>query len=353
MRVLVTGSTATQVGRPNSTGFVSAPVLLVQALRDHGHQVDWRPVTPGEKLSGYHRVISFLTPPLTFGSLHYYGALWALTHPKAVVALDDWRFMTIVSQAASCDRERWRLWESPPAMNRKGEEREAAIKHRKVIEDLNNKLIFGRGGDDGKKGLSCQWPWPVAAPLFSWWNRDKFPLVTPKVYAYDPTPLMPKPVVKRLSSSGDTDKTWLLASLSNHQDWLDKLRPKLQWGVDYYGGTAKLRKSGYALPAIQEADLVSRVYPSYRATLCPPYPHAGSGWWRARLVHAAWAGCVTVGFNGELDSASAAYAYEPGEIEAMTPRRLAEVARAQAATIHGRCTRPALNAAASDLINLT
>lgn len=354
MKVLVTGSTATQVGRPNRAGFVSAPVLLVQALRDQGHKVDWRPVTPGEDLKSYRRVISFLTPPLTFGSLHYYGALWALTHDKAVAAVDDWRFMTIVSQAASCDREKWRLWDSPPAENRKGEERKQARKHKKELERLNRLVTYGN--ESGP--LTTGWPWPIAAPLFPWWDPGKFPLKSNHrssgsergVYAYDPTPLMPRP--GEYDRFAKPTKAWLLASLSNHQAWLDKLRPTLKWPVQYLGGTAKLRKLGLAGETVQEDQLVREVYPRYTATLCPPYPHAGSGWWRARVPHAAWAGCVTVGFNGELAKAGEAFNVTPTTVEALTPGKLQALANEQAAVIRQQCKKARLNQAITDLISL-
>ena len=54
MKILMTGFTALQINTERRTiQKIDVPALIVKALTDMGHEVDWRKVTPGEDLSSY------------------------------------------------------------------------------------------------------------------------------------------------------------------------------------------------------------------------------------------------------------------------------------------------------------
>ena len=54
MKVLITGFTALQINTEKRTiQKIDVPASIVKALREAGHEVDWRKVTPGEDLSSY------------------------------------------------------------------------------------------------------------------------------------------------------------------------------------------------------------------------------------------------------------------------------------------------------------
>ncbi len=62
MKILVTGSTPNHVGKPHTLHYASTPSLIVEGLIAAGHEIDWRPVVPGdellqEEIRSRHRVL--------------------------------------------------------------------------------------------------------------------------------------------------------------------------------------------------------------------------------------------------------------------------------------------------------
>ena len=317
MRVLITGCTTVQVGRKPRLGFVSAPELVASALTDMGHRVEHRPVIPGESLSGFHRVIVYLTPALALGSRFLYGALWALaSHDHPIAAVDDWRLRMITTNARSAVRSDFvRLWESMAAQNRPLTQMVSARKNRDRIKLLQRTM---------KLVAIDLLPWPLAMLMFPWGNPELFPLQGTPLVPINPAPYYPD----RTDHTRVCPKAprWLIASTSDHWSWLQKQNH--QWEVDYYGGTAMLRRK-HGLKAVQEAELVRDIYPLYAGALCPPYPHAGAGWCRMRVAHAARNGVITAGSIEELGPIGGPFTYNITDIEFMISAMRKDVAQAQ------------------------
>ena len=95
MKVLVTGVTALHCVEDfylrQQLKVVPSELALVRILRELGHTVEQRPVTWGEDLDGYDKVITYLCGTDSFVPLHTPGALWTLKRPDTLVAFDDWQ----------------------------------------------------------------------------------------------------------------------------------------------------------------------------------------------------------------------------------------------------------------------
>lgn len=98
MQILFTGCSQRQVGvgRNNLEIVLNIPALI-KCLTELGHNVDWRPVKPGENLSLYDRVFVTLQNPGSITSGHLFGAIWAYqTRPDAFIFIEDWQIHTAV-----------------------------------------------------------------------------------------------------------------------------------------------------------------------------------------------------------------------------------------------------------------
>jgi hypothetical protein len=79
---------------------------------------------------------------------------------------------------------------------------------------------------------------------------------------------------------------------SQTKKWLKKQNVK-DWQVEYFGSKADGQRR------LGESDMV-RVYAEQWGCLMPGYPHAGSGWWRARPLQVADAGSILIGDPKEM-----------------------------------------------------
>jgi hypothetical protein len=124
-------------------------------------------------------------------------------------------------------------------------------------------------------------------------------------------------------------REWMLGALMPHDAWVDK--KEWAWPIQYLGAKKMIRSRG-GERVKTESDVIER-YNQVWGILSPPYPHAGSGWWRSRFMYAAKVGSVLVCDKGEGDSLGDAYKYRPAQIEKMTTDDLAQVAADQAAAL--------------------
>ena len=95
MKILVTGFTRAACTRDfhksSQIGLCTAHFSFVECLESMGHQVDQRPVTIGEDLSGYDKVVVFLMHISPFNT-QIYSALWTIAQRDDVLfAIEDWQ----------------------------------------------------------------------------------------------------------------------------------------------------------------------------------------------------------------------------------------------------------------------
>jgi hypothetical protein len=168
-------------------------------------------------------------------------------------------------------------------------------------------------------------------PMYAWGDRTgvrkRMPKDVGRIEALDPTSVVfdtlaaitPTPPEKK-------DKAWVLGALMPHDTWLEKKKPG--WPVEIVGSRKLIRKLG-GQRLDTELDVLN-FYNDRWGILSPPYPHAGSGWWRSRFLYAARIGSILVTDKGEGDPLGDAYKLTIADVEKMNTEELAAAAQAQA-----------------------
>jgi len=264
MKILITGITGLHTTENyylrQELKVLPSQLGLVNGLRELGHEVEQRPVTWGEDLDGYDKIITYLCATDSFIAGHTAGALWTLQREDTLCALDDWQISrtvidflkpeakwkdTFVSQMDGCD-------------NRK----EADYLHslwlcgRKVLmpafDGGNPSLFFKKGIEKVEKAAAmCDTILP---------------------YTFNPEPLLP---LRRPKTTLDIkERRWVIAGLSetSRKSW-KRLKPTLP--VIEVG---KRGKDGVRMP---EPEIVDFFAQNWFHWICR-YDISGSGWWRAR-----------------------------------------------------------------------
>jgi hypothetical protein len=157
--------------------------------------------------------------------------------------------------------------------------------------------------------------------------RKRMPKVVGPIEALDPTSVTfdTLAAVEPLPSQ-DKERAWVLGALMPHDDWLAKKNP--EWPVEIVGSRKLIRKmGGQRLDTEQD---VLEFYNKRWGILSPPYPHAGSGWWRSRFLYAARIGSILVTDKGEGDPLGDAYKLTIADVEKMNDVELDAAAKAQA-----------------------
>jgi hypothetical protein len=124
-------------------------------------------------------------------------------------------------------------------------------------------------------------------------------------------------------------RAWVLGALMPHDTWLEKKNP--EWPVEIVGSRKLIKKfGGHRLDS--EEDVLA-FYNQHWGILSPPYPHAGSGWWRSRFMYAARVRSILVTDKGEGAPLGDPYKLTIKNVEAMSDAGLEEAAAAQADTL--------------------
>ena len=99
-RILITGINQAQTQRDfylrQQLQVVPSHYGLIRCLEDMGWEVDQRPVTIGEDLSGYDEVIVYIHNLQSFAARIWSG-LWTISQrPDCILAFDDWQFKGMI-----------------------------------------------------------------------------------------------------------------------------------------------------------------------------------------------------------------------------------------------------------------
>lgn len=362
MKVLMSGFTALQINTEKRTiQKIDVPASIAKALRDSGHDVDWRKITPGEDLSSYDVLWINLAPLNSLnGRQGAMGALYALSSGIPCVGFfDDWQFNTVFNGARALIRKPEMLYKHLlVGTEHRGEEGatyfsradiEAAVERiREVNPAAAKKCYIERyymmDTDENIK------PWekrlvqaatdlvdkrweagmvPVC-PMYGFGDRSivrkRMPDELGPIEALDPTStIIPtlQPVIAK--PAADKKRAWVLGALMPHDNWLE--RKSLEWPVEIVGSRKLIKKLG-GQRFDTEQDVLE-FYNNHWGILSPPYPHAGSGWWRSRFLYAAHVGSILVTDKGEGDPLGDAYKLTIADVEKMSDAELAAAAIAQ------------------------
>lgn len=286
MKILVTGTTAKQVGSDRAFQIALNSGTLVHYLQQGGHEVDWRGVIPGEDLSSYDKVIVYVGAPNALGSSFIYGVLYTLVaRPDAMVALDDWRSKLLRSGARTI------LKSGIDSLFKEAVPRKHREEGRANQEFLHQGLRELAG--EVEKQRTC------FTPLFRRGNPAilDMPNVSRHVI-FDPTLLWIdkyNDIVKDIPEVKDVslkEKKWIHAALTKNT-WLEK--QPFTWPVDMYG----LRSLKH--PRIPEKELIQIMAKSW-GIISVPYPdYEGGGGWRVRFSISSVCKSVIYGDPKELD----------------------------------------------------
>ena len=269
MKVLITGCTDTHINNPlraKSTKFMSIPELMTRVLTEMGHVVEHREVVVNENLDSFDRVACFLYP-LDKHARHPAGALYTLSARRdAIIAIDDWSYGNICA-----------TWGN-------------------LVPDLSARTWL--------------------APVFQWGDLEKLGIEA-NVITYDPSCAMPE---LRIEKWEQRIPAWVHASF--HRSSHEWARYNTMWPTLAYGC------KDFAQPRILESTVI-KLHGVAAGSLIPPYSHAGSGWWRVRVLHSLWGGTI-IGCSGkEFNGLSSSLEHTVYEIEQMTTDAQLKLAEAQ------------------------
>jgi hypothetical protein len=362
MKVLMSGFTALQINTEKRTiQKIDVPASIAQALRESGHEVDWRKITPGEDLSSYDVLWINLAPLNSLnGRQGAMGALYALSSGIPCVGFfDDWQFNTVFNGARALIRKPAMLYKHLlVGTEHRGEEGatyfsradiEAAVERIKEVNpaaakkcyieryymmdtDENIKPWEKRLVQAATDLVAKRWEAGMVpvCPMYGFGDRSivrkRMPDELGPIEALDPTStIIPtlQPVIAK--PAAEKKRAWVLGALMPHDTWLERKSP--DWPVEIVGSRKLIKKLG-GQRFDTEQDVLE-FYNHHWGILSPPYPHAGSGWWRSRFLYAAHVGSILVTDKGEGDPLGDAYKLTISDVEKMSDSELAAAAIAQ------------------------
>jgi hypothetical protein len=178
-------------------------------------------------------------------------------------------------------------------------------------------------------------------PMYGWGDRSlvrkRMPPAMARIEALDPSSTI-YPLIDPFKPLPPEEKRreWVLGAIQPHDRWADK--KEFGWDVHYLGSkTAIARHGGTRYKT--EAEVIERYNESW-GILSPPYPQAGSGWWRSRFMYAAKLRSVLVCDKGEGDPLGRPYQQTVKDVEALSTDGLTELAEAQAAALRAYMPHP-------------
>lgn len=369
MRVLMTGCTSLQIDSKNrAISKIDVPASIVEALRSRGHTVEWRKVDPGEDLSGFDVAWVNLAPINSLnGRAGAMGALYTLSSGIPCVGFfDDWQFSSVWNGFRALERRPKMLFKhmlvgsahrgEEDATYFDGAECQAAYDRLLAANPaLKGKIYveryYFRDTDESVKPFEERFVKLASAFENERWARGMVPVCP--MYGFGDRSLVAKRMRKRAKDMGPIEaldpsstiypliaphmplppaekkRSWILGALMPHDAWVEKR--EWEWPIEYLGARSVIRKHG-GERVKTESDVIDR-YNQHWGILSPPYPHAGSGWWRSRFMYAAKVGSVLVCDKGEGDPLGTPYKVTPSQVERMTDEQLTQLAGDQAAAL--------------------
>lgn len=347
-KILITGFNKNQCTRKfylrQQLKVVPSHYSLVNCLLDMGYDVEQRQVELGEDLSAYDEVIVFIAGPRQLVATTVYEGLWAISQrPDCVLAFDDWQVPDLFKGVANAASEEGLFAQFILDVNKKTLE---------VVQPYAKELLGAIDVITAKKNrmlISAFQAGHLNEPeaygphlLF-----DKIDYPRDRLFVYNPNPYHRNRTWEDSAHEGKEDPTFKQSLLSytvsprpakerrfnfaslvqsKTQKWLKQqgfvtnkdddetgtitdthidaskkknlvnfsAEGRNSWPVDLYGSKAESQKR------LTEDEMVQTFTRDW-ACLMPGYEHAGSGWWRARPLQAADAGCILIGEKKELE----------------------------------------------------
>lgn len=332
MKILLTGFNANQSTRKfylrQQLKVVPAHYSLYNCLVAMGYEVDQRAVVIGEDLSAYDEVIVYIAGPRQLVATRVFNGLWAISQrPNCILAVDDWQAPDLFKGIEKCQK-----WEELSAqfildvnkttLEEVSKHKDAYLRAVRTVASRKNRMLvcaFDTKHLRDPEGFGPHLLFDAVK-----YPRDRIFTFNPNPYhrnrkpgdfghegTEDPffkqlMPIVEIPVAGNAMSPHRKERRFNFASLvqSKTQKWLKKQgytgNPKNDeegtigdWPVDLYGSKAETQKR-------LTEDQMCATFQRDWGCLMPGYEHAGSGWWRARPLQAADAGCILIGEPKEM-----------------------------------------------------
>ena len=301
-----------QCGSYDSQPYVNLSSEMARALRQLGHDVDFRAVRVHEPLD-YDFAFIGLSSLVAFSAQERFGAMWAAINcRRAVYYHDDWRFPDSWSnfKAAAVDRTQSMSDYTIAAM------RELTPSELRIMKAWVEEV------------KAAQHPVMIGAYAFGDLTRMKYLWPCKRAYGWDPSSLMepqvPAPGVQKR-------RQWFCGTLSNQQKWLDKF--KFTWPVYRLFKAVGMTFS----EQVPESEFFARHCVPNWGHLCYQQKNLGSlGFWRPRHHHAMWAGQVVYADPREVHRFGSHWTKTIRDIESLTDDALLELAHNQRAAFEER-----------------
>ena len=330
MKILITGMNKSQSVRKHylrmQLRVVPAHYSLFNALVDMGHEVEQREIQVGEDLSGYDEIIVYIAGPRQLVATHTFRGLWAISQrPDCILGVDDWQAPDLFKGLEKCRDWDELACEFILGVNKTTLEEVTVHKsdYLKAIETIvarRNRMLVCAFDTTHLNDPENYGPHLLFDAVR--YPRDRIYTFNPNPYhrnrkpgdllhegAEDPVfkpSLLSFTVTADAKPAPSKERRFNFASLvqSRTQKWLKKQgytgNPKNDeegfiggWPVDLYGSKAETQKR-------LTEDEMCAVFQRDWGCLMPGYDHAGSGWWRARPLQAADAGCILIGEPKEM-----------------------------------------------------
>jgi len=307
MKILITGFNKEQCTRDYFLGkelkILNSHYSLIRCLEAMGHEIEQRPVSIGENLTAYDKVIVYLSSVKSF-SHHAFDALYALkARPDAILGNDDWqvREVFVSFKLYQENLKEWKetgkpfleygtnkyladLYKGDTKLEKLGDHIDTFIEGCEIINRKTNPLIlctFAGGDNDlfkiGYKGDIINYnPNPYNLNRRPENNYGEDPGI---LSFFDDEPIILPPDEKKMR--------WVFSSIvqSKTMPWFNKQTPT--WDVLNFGPRreTKLTK-GIETFRVKEPEMC-RIYNENWGCMMPEYYHAGSAWWRSRVQQVA------------------------------------------------------------------
>lgn len=289
--------------------YLTCEPLLAQILRAQlGHEVDYRAVSPGEDLSQYGLAILGICGIQSKVASYAAGAAWAFeTVKKRLLFCGDWSIENTGQdfKNALCNWERCKR--SFQKLDREYTPGDECRIHAMLTSIMTE-------------------PLPLLAPFFSWGNHDLIlanNLPKTSLHTWDPSPFVQ---LSELKAPNERKVRWVYAALQDYgKDWLTKQQKMLKWPVVVHDKNNP----------VPEDELLKEYADSW-GMLASPYKNAGSGWWRARYIHAAHVGAVIAcDYRDSAVMSAPCYRYSALEVERMSAAERTNLAQRQRDWFYG------------------
>jgi hypothetical protein len=272
MQILFTGCSQRQVGvGRNTLGIVLNIPALIKCLVDLGHEVEWRPVVPGENLSLYDKVFVTLQNPNSITSSHLFGAIWAYqTRPDAIIFIEDWQIHSAVNGIAGSKPE--------------GRYRDFIVDRCKHSDLVINNLMIKKVVDNFFDNFEGKFSRPTVVPAFGggrhhlfdkYIKRDCIQPFDPFFFLHRYTPVKVK----------EKRKGWILATLTKVPN--SRNINKLHWPIARFGSKTEQQRR---VPQEQLFMYMCSAWGNAMVEEISP----GSGWFRYGYVMGIDAGNITL-----------------------------------------------------------